>query len=307
MRFLAFKLVLLASAAGQAATTFLVSSFESSTIDHYSASGLHLGSVTGTTFSGPQGIQRGPDGLLYVADEGNNRIVRIDASTMSYHSTFVAGGGLNGPTGMAFDSQGNVLVASFNSDSIRRYNSAGAYLGDLFLPGFGGLNGPDVGLTIGPDGSLYVPSFWSNSILRYDATNGNFLGQFANSSSGLSQPRTILWRNGLMYVSSDNGNKVLRFQASTGLFLGNFVASGSGGLFGASGMAFDDQGNLLVTSWRNDRVLRFDGVTGAYMNDLAGPGNGGINGPTFIHAVPEPVTLAALGAGLAMFLKRRRS
>ncbi len=303
---LSFSAVAVLSSSSTAGS-FLVSSYFSSTVQRYSTSGQYLGGATGYSFSGPQAIIRGKDGLLYIADEGHNAIVRLNSDSLAYHSTFLSGVGLSGPTGIAFDSTGNLLVASFNTNSVRRYQGGtGQFLGEVFVPGLGGLNGPDVGLTIGPDGALYVPSFYSHKILRYDPTTGAFLSVFADSASGLTQPRTMLWRDGKMYVTSDNGSKVLRYDAATGLFLGNFVAPGAGGLWGASGMTFDENGNMLLTSWRNDRILRFNGNTGAFMENVVLGGNGNLDGPTFLTTVPEPSSFVVLGLAAIIGLRAHR-
>ncbi|HMS55172.1 MAG TPA: NHL repeat-containing protein [Fimbriimonadaceae bacterium] len=305
---LAFNISLLSLAAcslGQP-TAYLVSNYFGNNISRYDAAGNFLGNVGGHSFFGPQAITRGPDGGLYVADENNHSIVVVDPNmfTVSRVAVATGQGGLNGPTGLAFDSLGNMLVASFNTDSVKKYNPDGQYLGDLTIPGLGGMNGPDVGIAVGPDGALYVPSYYSNQILRYNADSGAFLGAFANATSGLSQPRTILWRNGSMFVSSDNGNKVLRYDATTGQFLGNFVTPGAGGLWGAVGMTFDAAGDLLVTSGRNNKILRYSGSDGTFLGNWAGPAN--LNGPTYITPVPEPSAFVATSLGLLWLVRRKR-
>lgn len=305
---LAFNLILLSSATLSSAqpTAYLVSNYFGNTVGRYDATGNFLGNVSGHSFFGPQAITRGSDGGLYVADENNHSIVVINPETFTVSRVAVTtgSGGLNGPTGVAFDALGNLLVASFNTDSVKKYSPTGQFLGDLTTPGLGGMNGPDVGIAVGPDGTLYVPSYYSNQILRYNAETGAFLGVFANITSGLTQPRTILWRNGKMFVSSDNGNKVLHYDAVSGQFLGNFVAPGAGGLWGAVGMTFDQTGDLIVTSGRNNKILRYSGTDGSFLGTWTGPAN--LNGPTFVTPVPEPGTVVATSIGLLWLLRRKR-
>jgi DNA-binding beta-propeller fold protein YncE len=82
------------------------------------------------------------------------------SSALKYIDQFVApgSGGLSTPRQSVFGPDGNLYVASSDTDSILRYNGVtGAFL-DTFVPsGSGGLVGPG-DLTFGPDGDLYVSS-----------------------------------------------------------------------------------------------------------------------------------------------------
>ena len=113
--------------------------------------------------------------VLYVSNSGTNSILRYNASTGAFISTFVpsGSGGLQWPEGITFGPDGNLYISSFSSDSILRYNGrTGAFI-DTFVPvGSGGLNGPH-GLTFGPDNYLYVSSYFTRNILRYHGITGD--------------------------------------------------------------------------------------------------------------------------------------
>jgi streptogramin lyase len=279
----------------------LVSSFVSDRVGRYAhADALHLGDLSGVVVNGPQAVRLGPDRFLYLANEEGDNVLRFNVDTRAFVDVFVAAGsgGLDGPTALTWGPDGNLYVGSFNTNSILKYDgNTGAFLSVFATDG---IAGPDVGVIFGPDGNLYVPSFFNNRVLRFDggsgASLGTFISQFAPGS--LTQPRTIIFHSdGLIYVSSDNGNKVNRYQ-SDGTYVDTFVAAGDGGLNGASGMTFGDDGYLYVTSWRSDQVLRYDGLTGAFVDEFIGPENGGIDGPTFIMHVPDVIIPAVSTWGL---------
>jgi streptogramin lyase len=292
-------------AAGANASELLVSSFFSNAITRYdTTTGSVVGSYSGGTVSGALGMRVGPDGLLYVCSEGNNTIQRFNTTTHAYVDTFITGSALNSPTGITFDIANNVLVGNFAGSTVTKYTPAGTFVNSLVPAGSGGLDGPDVGITIGPDGKLYVPSFNSNAVLRYNATTGAFIDTFIASGGigAMSQPRTILFRDNKVWVTSDNGNKVLRYGLD-GTFLDTFVSAGSGGLSGASGMVFGDDGNLYVSSWRNSKVLKYSLTDGSFTGTAISTG---LNGPTYIMMVPEPSAVAGIALGVVSVLHKRR-
>ncbi len=290
------------------AQEILVSGFGSDFVGRYNASTSEfLGTLTGASINGPQAISRGPDGLLYLANEEGDNILRYDPLTRQFIDVFVTSGsgGLNNPTAGIFGPDGNFYVASFNTNSILRYNGiTGAFMDVFVSAGSGGLNGPDVGIIFGPDGNLYVPSFFSNQVLRYNGTTGAFMNVFiGNVGTQLVQPRTIIFRpDGNVYVSCDGGDKVMRYNATSGALVGGgpFVSIGSGGLDGASGMIFAPDGFLYVTSWRTDQVLRYNATTGAFI-DIVVSGGGGLDGPTFIYWLGDPDVPTVSQWGLASF------
>ena len=174
----------------------------------------------------------------------------------------------------------DLLVSSFGSDSVLRYDATTGFFIDEFVPaGSGGLDNP-TGMTFGPDGHLYVSSWNTDQVLRYDRTTGEFIDIFADGNS-LDNPWGITFGpDNNLYVNSRNTDQVLRYNGITGAFLDVFAAGG--GLDAPSGgLTFGPDGNLYVNSFSSDRVLRYNGTTGAFLDVFAAGGGLQPDGLTF--------------------------
>src|SRR5262249_20600775 len=148
----------------------------------------------------PTGLVFGPNGDLFVASSGNNKILEytINGTTATFVGVFVdISGGLLDPEDLIFDGAGNLYVSSHNSNEIREYDPSGNSLGAFVTAGSAGLNGPE-GLVFGPDGNLYVSSKNNSSVLEYfgpgSATPGQPVGTgvfIASGAGGLSSPEGL--------------------------------------------------------------------------------------------------------------------
>ncbi|HVZ94748.1 MAG TPA: NHL repeat-containing protein [Phycisphaerales bacterium] len=287
------------------AAELLVTSWNGNRVGRFSMTGTFIANLESGGMSHPLCTRVGPDGLLYVASEGNHSIKRYNAATGAFIDNFIpsGSGGLTSPTGLTWGGDGNLYVSSFDGNSVLRYNgTTGAFIDTFITTGLGGLNGADNGTIFGPDGNLYVPSYNNNRILKYSGTDGSFIGIFAS----INKPRVLEFRGSSLYVTSETADAVARYDATTGASQGTFVTAHSGGLDEPIGMAFGNDGFLYVTSGSNNRVFRYNDTTGAFVDILIPTGTGGISGPTFVTVVvPTPGAGALAIIGLAMAGRRR--
>lgn len=192
---------------------------------------------------------------LLVGSWNTHSIRRYDLSTNSYLGDLVpsGSGGLSLPDGMDFGPDGNLYVASSNTNAVLRYNGqTGAFQGAFATQS---LNMPG-NLKFGPDGRLYVSNKATGQVLRFDPQTGGLIDVFA-SGGGLQQPVGLLWDDGLLYVSDFSGNAIRRYDATTGAFMGTFATVNSPLI-----LNLDAQGHLLVSSHQDSMIWRYDTTTG---------------------------------------------
>ena len=125
------------------------------------------GDSSAVRFSGPQGLAIDDDGLLYVADTGNNRIRVVD-TTDGTTSTLDGTGGtglLNSPISLARDNNGTVYVIEDRTSTIRAIN--GGVITEVVTLADGSNGSPNpVALAVNSDGSLLVTDQANHQILQ---------------------------------------------------------------------------------------------------------------------------------------------
>lgn len=197
---------------------------------------------------------------------------------------------------------GYLLVSSYKTDSVLRYDATTGAFVDEFIPHRdGGLNQP-WGIVIGPrDHDVYVSTGHFQgpgqikAVLRYDGATGAFLDEFVQRGR-LSQPgAAVFGPDGNLYVSDSlpAQGRVARFDGTTGAYLGDFVPAGSGGLGHPVNLVFGPSGrgagglDLYVNDEDTGNILRYDGTTGAFRGVFVPGGSGGLGTPSGFVFVPD--------------------
>ncbi len=241
------------------------------------------------TFSHPDGIAvDNPGGgavSIYVADEYNQRIVKLDGS--GNYVTQFSPGAISYPKGVAVnaagttiyeaDQIGNGSIAAFKSTDASGASYFSSASWRVYPPGEPqalAVDGSDN--LYGTDGQLYNSSFNYNNVLKYTYA-GSPVASFAGCCTGAGLFGSIPYgvganSAGTTIVAVDTVGTVNIYTTANGTtftFLKTFGAGGDG----ADGLAIDGAGNIYTCETYGGRVFKFD-YSGNYIGQFAGAPDG---------------------------------
>jgi len=216
-------------------------------------------------FLNPVGIAVGPNGYVYVADAGNNRIQKFDANG-TFLRQWIRGDwdndtthhNLKNPRGVAVDRLNNVYVVDTGNKQVQWFADNGSviqYRGFYGKPSdmFGTLNGAATIRNL----DFYVSgndSVGNGKVWLCHPNDSTSAGDWGLSSPGL----VAADNNGHVFVPATQGNKLVIFVGSGFIEFGT-PGDSSGQFNGPFGVAVDDStpSNLYITDAGNHRVQKF--------------------------------------------------
>lgn len=267
-------------------------------------SGYIDGAAASAEFYNPAGLAVDAQGNIYISDTFNNRIRKITPAGIV---STVAGNGMAGyvdtdaadaefyaPQGLTLDAQGNIFVADFGNNVIRKISTAGVvstYAGNGFAGFVDGaainvaaFNGPS-GLAFDAKGNLFVADQNNNMIRKITPTGGVSLfagaqsGGYTNvtvdSASGtwgaFNSPAALaIDASGNLYVA-DKGNSAIRQITPAGVITTLAGGTNQQALIGyPSGICIDVNGNSFITD-ESGRIIELTSAKTLYI--LAGAAN----------------------------------
>lgn len=209
-----------------------------------------------TGLSSPSGLSFDTAGNLYVANQGDNSLVKFDANTLM---TLFAS--VSNPEGLAFNANGTFYTTNQNTNTIYQVTLSGAVRSYAV-----GLNDP-TGLTVDANGDFYLANRGTSSLARVPA--GGFL---SSVMSGFSRPMDVVRvADGTTYVANYNSGSIARVGTDGSVStLANIAYPAA--------MAHDPATNRLgVVSWSGYydfyTINLGTGAVARYLNPLPGYAN----------------------------------
>ena len=242
------------------------------------------GSATEAEINNPQGVAVDVAGNLYFSDTGNERIRKVDTTGKI---TTIAGNGtagfsgdngpalaakLNNPAGLAVDASGNLYIADYYNNRIRKVDTSGT-ITTIAGTGTGVYNG---------DGILATAAniFYPISV-ALDTTGHLYIGDFLNH-----RLRKIYLSTGYIQTVAGTGTEAYNGAAGDG------GDASSANIGYAADITTDGSGNIYYADSELQRVRKIgiDGIistvagngTQAYSGDGGPAIQASLNGPTGI-------------------------
>ncbi|HVS91067.1 MAG TPA: NHL repeat-containing protein [Mucilaginibacter sp.] len=264
-------------------------------------SGYADGTGAGALFNGPGGMATDAQGNVYVSDSFNNLIRKITPAgvvttiagngTPGYADGPAASAQFYGPQGLAVDAQGNIFVADFGNNVIRKISTDGTvstYCGNTSAGAVNGaatvaeFNGP-YGIAFDKSGNLYVADDNNNMIRMINSsgvastvagvTRAGYGNATTNTTTGVfaffRRPSGVAVdpSTGNIYVA-DGGNSAIRQVTPAGVVTTIAGGPGQTSLIGyPTGIAVDQNANIYITD-QSGRIIELTATRTLY--DLAG-------------------------------------
>jgi len=223
---------------------------------------------------------------VYVADTGNNRIVRMDDMTGANWTTLgKTGTGTNqfqSPYDIFVDAAGKIYVTdNTNCRVVRIDNMSGKNWTTFGACGSGSLqfNNP-TGLFVDSAGNIYVTDTGNNRIVRVNDIAGDGWVAYGAAGSGTGQfasPVGVAVDSaGKIYISDTNNARIVRMDDMSGTNWTTFTGAipGIDQLGSPVAISLDGAGRIYVLDWYFAHVIRTDDMSGTNFITLGAFGGG---------------------------------
>ncbi|GAB4029185.1 NHL domain-containing protein [Spirosoma gilvum] len=242
--------------------------------------------ATSARLANPTGVAVDGAGNLYIADQQNHRIRKVDAlgiiTTVAGSATAGYGGdgglatvaSLNSPTGVSVDGSGNLYIADSQNNRIRKVLASGtiATVAGDGTAGFGG------------DSGLAITASLNNPFgISVDGSGNLFIADASNHRI------RMVTAGGIISTVAGDG---------TAGYNGDSASATTLSLYSPKGVATDGTGNLYIADSQNNRLRNVS--TGGIMTTVAGNGTinyGGDGGPATLASLSNPFGLAVDASG----------
>jgi hypothetical protein len=296
--------------------------------------------ATSAELANPYGVAVDGAGNLYIADNANNRIRKVTPGGTITNVAGTGTAGYNGdnipatsaslayPGGVAVDGAGNLYIADYGNNRIRKVTLGGT-ITTVAGTGTAGYNGDNIaatsaevspsGVAVDGAGNLYIADMGNNRIRKVTpggtittvagtGTSGYNGDNIAATSAEVNPYGVAVDGAGNFYIA-DYGNSRIRKVTPGGIittvagtgtpgYSGDNGAATSAELDGPYGVAVDGTGNLYIADVGNNVIRKV--TPGGTITSVAGngtPGYSGDGGSSTSASLYHPYSVAVDGSG----------
>jgi sugar lactone lactonase YvrE len=218
-------------------------------------------------------------GNVYIAEYGNDRVLKETPSAGGYTQSIIPINGPVYPLGIAVDGSGNLYVDGY-TQVVKETLSAGGYTQSVVA---NDLN-DSYDVAVDGSGNVYIADYGNSQVLKEtlsaDGYTESIVANYANN--GLLDPFGVaVDGSGNVYIS-DSFNRVLKETLSAGSYTQSVIANAANGPFYPTGVAVDGSGNVYIADgiFGSNRVLKETPSAGGYTQSVvANAAINGLNGP----------------------------
>ncbi|WP_028064916.1 NHL repeat-containing protein [Solirubrobacter soli] len=253
---------------------------------------LAFDALTGTLGSGPGQFDNPYDtgvdlaGRLFVADNQNHRVVRLDAGTLAFTTSFggsgLGPGRLNNVRGITVSPEGRVYATNTSLNQVSEFTPDGGYVRSFGLDGRGPtafMQPRDVAVEANGDVVIADTRADRVQVLRADGRVDTWARISANLGTPVGaggkrefqEPTAVAVdpRNGDVWVAEGGNHRVQKIPqdgaiAGVVTFGGRSASTAPGGFTEPLGIAVAADGTVWVADTRNDRLQKRDPVSGVW-------------------------------------------
>jgi DNA-binding beta-propeller fold protein YncE len=291
----------------------LVAEDSSNKIQTFDTSGNPLQTISGTfggkALLGPRDAATDSNGNIYVADYGNDRIVKFGPGgnvITAWGSHGQADGQFLRPYGVDVDAANNVYVADSDNERIQEFTTSGTHEANFGQPGTGANDFQQLRrVAVGPGASpnVYGADLWTYKIVQFDSTGApvRVYGNIPPADGQFNEPSGMTFDTaGHVFVADAVNQRIQRFVASTGAYDLKWGQRGWGsGVKDGFNWPRDityaaATGTVWVADTKNNRMVEFgtDGLPTGRKFGLAGTGPSSMNWPYGVAAYGTDLIVA---------------
>ncbi len=215
----------------------------------------------------PYGIAVDGGGSIYIADLGDNQVLKETFTSSGYAQSTIPTSALLAPEGVALDGSGNIYIADYDHGRVLKETpSIGGYTESLIADSSTGQIFPGA-VAVDGSGNVYFTSGIIGSLYKETLSVGSYTQSIiptpGASSNAFGLSGVAVDRSGNVYVVDSGNNQVLKETPSVGAYVQSTLPIS--GMDQAFSVTVDGSGNVYVVDLSGNQIIKETPSGGTYI------------------------------------------